>query len=455
MLSPVTFHMAARYAVDEQNLDDETRTFLYKTWGCARKVYNLYVNWYYSVLEKAGYQNGDQIPKPKIPEVTVFKNQKEFSYLKEVDSLALANVNMHFKNAVKRFVEKSDHVTYTKRAIRRDESGTEKLSFRGLKGMPKFHSKAAGCFSYTTNNQQKKENNNLKNDTIRLEGDILYLPKIHHGIPLLIHRPMPEDAVIGNATVSKDGDGEIYVSIEYSYTREMDMDIRSAASNDDKGILENLRFLGLDYSQTDFYADSEGRKANYPHYYRKSEEKLARMQKQLARMKKGSSNYEKQLAKIRRLHTRIANQRKDFLQKLSTRLVEEFDVIVVEDIDLRAMGSSLSLGKNLHDNGFGMFREMLAYKLERKGSFLIKVDRFYASSQTCHCCGNKNPTVKNMDIRFWTCPVCGYSFDRDYNAAINIREEGKRVFLEYVRMKLSEKESAEKRSQNRKKKKAA
>ena len=381
MLSPVTFHMAAKYTVDEKKLDDKTRTFLYKTWGCARKVYNLYVDWYYSELEKSGYQSGDNIPKLKIPEVTAFKKQEAFSYLKEVDSLALANVKINFTDAVKRYEDKSDHTTYTKRALRRNESGTEKLTFRGLKGMPKFHSKAAGCFSYTTNNQLKSDSNKLKNDTIRFEGNVLHLPKMDKGLPLLMHRPMPEDAVIGNVTVAKGGDNQIYVSIEYSYTKAIEMDIRNAASNDDRTILDNLTFLGLDYSQEDFYVDSEGRKANYPHYYRESEEKLARMQKKLSRMDKDSSNYKKQLAKIRKLHTRIANQRKDFLQKLSTKLVDEFDVIVVEDIDLRAMGASLKLGKNLHDNGFGMFREMLAYKLERKGSFLI--NGVFAESVEC------------------------------------------------------------------------
>ena len=133
----------------------------------------------------------------------------------------------------------------------------------------------------------------------------------------------------------------------------------------------------------------------------------------------------------------------------------KYDVIVVEDIDLRAMGQALKLGKNLHDNGFGMFREMLAYKLERKGSFLIKTDRFYASSQICHCCGEKNSKIKNLDIRFWTCPHCGSSFDRDYNAAINIREEGKRICLEYIRNRLKEIETAAVKSANRKKKKKA
>ena len=123
---------------------------------------------------------------------------------------------------------------------------------------------------------------------------------------------------------------------------------------------ENLTFLGLDYSQNDFYVDSNGKKANYPHYYKKSEEKLGKLQARLAKKQKGSSNYTKLQAKIQKLHAKIKNQRNDFLQQESTRLVRKYDVIAVEDIDLQAMGRALKLGKNLHDNGFGMFRTMLA-----------------------------------------------------------------------------------------------
>lgn len=446
---PVTLHMAAKYAVDENALDEETREFFYKTWGCTRKVYNLYVDIYYQELEKAGYQYGDNIPKIKIPEVSSFKKQEQYAYLKEVDSLALANAKLNFEDAVRRFEEQKDHTAYTKRALRRNESGTEALSFKGLKGMPKFHSKSAGCYSYTTNNQVSTKENNLKNDTIRLEGSCLKLPKIKKPVRLIMHRLLPENAVIGNVTISKDGDGRIYASISYSYVTATNMDIRNAAADNDASIIESLRFLGLDYSQKDFYVDSEGRKANYPHYYKKSEERLARMQARLSKMAKDSNNYRKQLSKIRKLSAKIANQRKDFLQKLSTELVSKYDVIVVEDIDLRAMGQSLKLGKNLHDNGFGMFRDMLTYKLERKGSFLIKVDKFYASSQICHCCGYKNPAVKDMSVRFWTCPVCGHSFGRDENAAVNIEKEGKRIFLEYIQSKISEEELAQKRANAR------
>ena len=131
----------------------------------------------------------------------------------------------------------------------------------------------------------------------------------------MIHRRMPANAVIGNVTVSMDTDGRFFASIEYSYILEMDMELRTAALTGDQNILGRPSFIGLDYSQPDFYVDSEGRKANYPHYYRQSEEKLARLQRQVSHMKEGSQNIQKQLRKIRKLHTRIKNQRLYFVRK--------------------------------------------------------------------------------------------------------------------------------------------
>lgn len=276
---------------------------------------------------------------------------------------------------------------------------------------------------------------------------MLYLPKIKEGIELIIDRPLRDGAVIGNVTISMDTDGELYASIEYSYTIEMDITLREAAANNDTSVLENLRFLGLDYSQQDFYVDSEGRRANYPHFYRQSEEKLAKLQKQLSRMQYGSENYKKKQKQIMKLHKKIRNQRKDFIEKLSTKLVEEYDVIVVEDINLRAMGQALHLAKNLHDNGFGMFRDALARKLERKGSILVKTDRWYPSSKTCHICGYKNEDLQLSD-REWTCPQCGTHHGRDENAAVNIREEGMRIFPEFYAAWLTEDALSKQRAAN-------
>ena len=446
---------AVKYAVDMKSLHEETLQFLMQCFGCARKVYNLYVDFLYQKLEKEGYINGDELPALKLPEVSSFK--KIYPYLKKADSLALSNAKIDFEDAVKRYNKQSDHMTYTKRAKQRAESGTEPLTFRGLAGMPKFHARAKGHFSYTTNCQYPNEKNSLVKPTIRLEGNVLFVPKIKKGIKLFVHRKLPENAVIKNVTLSMNPAGQIFIAIGYNREIEIDLHIRETALSGDMDKINTLKFLGLDYSQPYFYVDSEGRKANYPKFYRESEEKLARYQKQLSQMEKGSKNYEKKLRQIQKLHIHIANQRKDFLHKLSRKLVNTYDVIVVEDINLRAMGQALRLAKNLHDNGFGMFRDFLSYKLERKGSVLVKVGRFFASTKTCNVCGEKNPAIV-LGVDEWICPHCGTHHLRDDNAAVNIREEGKKIFSSFYSQWLEEeektKERAEKRSASRKKKKS-
>ena len=456
MLTPVIMHKANKYAIDPSSLDDASRTYQMKNYGCSRKVHNLYVDFLYNKLEELNYQPGELIPDIKLPLITDFK--KQYPYLKEVDSLGLANAKLDFEKSIKRYNEDCDHTSYTKRALRRDRSGTEPLSFRGLKGMPKFHSKANGDFSYTTNCQYPSESNRRTRPTVRLEGNLLYFPKCKKPVKLILHRPLPKDAVIKNVTFSMDTDGMFYASIGYTYVVMMDMNLRTAVLNDDKEVLDSLSYLGLDYSQDDFYVDNEGRKANYPHYYRQSEEKLAKLQHELSKMEKDSNNYKKQQDKIARLHKKIRNQRKDFVTKKAVSLAREYDVVIVEDINLRAMGECLKLGKNLHDNGFGMFRNVLSRKLEEKGSVLVKIDKWYPSTQTCHCCGYVNKEL-TMSDRDWTCPECGTHHDRDENAAINIQTEGKRIFPDYFREWLKKDKAsrarAEALSNARKRKKAA
>ena len=187
--------------------------------------------------------------------------------------------------------------------------------------------------------------------------------------------------------------------------------------------------------------DSEGRTANYPHFYRKSEAKLAREQKKLSRMTKGSANYQKQLKRVQKTAKKIRNQRKDFVNKEALKLSREYDAVAVENLALRSLSGSLRLGKNLHDNGFGMFRTRLESKLRDKGSVLVRIDKYYPSTKTCHCCGAHNPEIK-LGILSWTCPECGANLDRDVNAAINIRNEGKRIFADYYRAVLEKEEKA-------------
>ncbi len=428
-MGQILLHKAEKYSVDMGALSDQTKTFLLKNFGCARKVYNLYVSILYETLGAIDYQRGQKLPEIKYPEISDFK--KKFPYLKEADSLGLSNAKIGFENAIKRYNELFDHVSHTKGVIRKANAGTEPLSFVGLKGMPRYHSKVRGDFSYKTNCQYPDANNNLKRPTIRLDEGMLHVPKVPEDIRLVMHRPLPDGVRIGNVTLSMDCKGKMYAAIEYSYYCQVDGSLREAVASGCPFDISGLKILGLDYSQEHFYVDNNGETGDYPHFYRKSEAKLAKLQKELSRMKKGSSNYGKKLAQIKKLHAKIRNQRRDFLNKLSTKLVQKYDVIAVEDIDLRAMGQTLKLGKNLHDNGFGMFREMLSYKLEAKGSVLVKVDRMFPSTKRCNACGTVNNAVV-LGVKKWTCPSCGVSHDRDQNAAKNIRDEAIRILPEYM-----------------------
>lgn len=184
--------------------------------------------------------------------------------------------------------------------------------------------------------------------------------------------------------------------------------------------------IGLDYSSPHFYIDNNGKSADYPRFYRKSEGKLAIEQRKLSKMVRGSANYRAQKQRVVKIQEHIANQRKDFIHKLSTEIANRYDVVCVEDLNLHAQAQSLNFGKAVADNGFGMFRNLLEYKLFERGKYLVKVDKFYPSTKTCHCCGCKNNDITLKD-REWTCPNCNTHHDRDVNAAINIRNEGLRI----------------------------
>jgi len=170
---------------------------------------------------------------------------------------------------------------------------------------------------------------------------------------------------------------------------------------------------------------SDGTRADYPGYYRKGQEKLVREQRKLSRCKKGSRNYEKQRRRVAKCHRKIRNQRNDYQHKLSRQIADRYDAVAVEDIDMKAMSRGLHFGKSVMDNGFGAFRDKLTYKLEMKGKRLIKVDRFYPSSKRCSCCGQVKKEL-GLGERIYACS-CGMRMDRDINAAINIREEGRRL----------------------------
>lgn len=351
----------------------EQQVLLQKTFGCCRKVWNL------MLADKITYY---KIHKTML-QTTPATYKTQYPFLREVDSLALANVQLNLQRAYKRFFE--------------DKSV----------GFPKFKSKHHSKKSYTTNNQK---------GTIQVLSDAIKLPKLGI-VKAKIHRTPPADYKLKSATVSQERDGTYYVSVLYEYKTDIQP-------------VETIQtHVGLDYKSDGLFVASDGNVANMPHFYRKSEKRLAKEQRKLSRKQKRSSNYEKQRIKIAKLSRHVANQRRDFLQKLSTEITNRYDLISVEDLNMKNMSQSLHLGKATMDNGYGMFLNMVAYKQETKGHYFIKVNRLFPSSQLCQC-GYKNPITKDLKMRTITCPVCNRTYDRDENAAINIDKEGYRLLLQ-------------------------
>lgn len=348
----------------------EQRTMLAKTFGCVRFIYNRMLS------DKIKHYEETKQKLNNTP--AQYKN--EFDWLKEVDSLALANAQMNLLTAYNNF-------------------------FKSPKtGFPKFKSKKSNRKSYTTN---------CVNGNISIADGYIKLPKVGF-VKLKQHRNIPIGYKLKSVTVSQTPSGKYYASVLFEYENQVQ-----------KQTL--LTFLGLDFSMHELYKDSNGNEPCYPRYYRQSEKKLAKEQRKLSKMQKGSRNRSKQRIKVAKLHEKVANQRKDFLHKQSRQIVDAYDCICIENLDMKAMAQSLNFGKSIADNGWGMFVTFLQYKLEEMGKQLVKVDKFFASSQTCNVCGYKNPETKNLSVRVWNCPECGAHHDRDINAAINIRNEGMRL----------------------------
>ena len=348
----------------------EQRTLFAKTFGCVRFIYNRMLSDKIAYYEKT---------KKKLNN-TPAQYKKEFEWLKEVDSLALANAQMNLQAAYNNFFRNPNV------------------------GFPKFKSRKSNRKSYTTN---------CVNGNIKLFDGYLVLPKVGK-IKVKQHREIPDGYQLKSVTVSQIPSGTYYASILFEYENQVQEQMPTT-------------FLGLDYSMRELYKDSNGNEPSYPRYYRQAEKKLAKEQRRLSKMQKGSKNREKQRLKLAKLHAKVANQRKDFLHKQSRQIANAYDCVCVESLNMKAMTQALNFGKSVSDNGWGMFTGFLKYKLEEMGKRFVKVDPFFASSQLCHVCGYKNANTKNLSIRQWDCPNCKTHHDRDVNAAINIRNEGMRL----------------------------
>jgi putative transposase len=310
--------------------------------------------------------------------ITPARYKLEFPWLKEVDSLALANVQLNLESAYRNFF--------------RDKSI----------GFPKYKSKHRGHNSYTTN---------LVNGNISLLEGYLKLPKLDR-VKVKQHRQVPVDYRLKSVTVSSTPSGKYYASILYEYN----IDIQSVKPES---------FIGLDYSMPELYVPSEGVMPDYPQPYRQSQEKLAREQRKLSHRRRGGKNREKQRLKVAKLHEKIANQRKDFLHKQSRKIANFYDVVCIEDLNMKGLAQSLNFGKSVSDNGWGMFTRMLDYKLSEQGKYLVRIDKWFPSSKKCSLCGVIKKEI-HLSERLYRCD-CGFVGCRDINSAINIKNEGMRM----------------------------
>ena len=360
----------------------EQKIMFAKTFGCCRKVYNLMLSEKIESYKTTG----------KFVAVTPAKYKKDFPYLKEVDSLALANVQLNLQSAFRNHFDRN----------RRKKTG-----------FPKFKSAKHSRKSYTTNNQ---------NGTVAIiDNRYIRLPKTGK-VRAVIHRVPGTDWKLKSATVSCSSDDRYYVSVLFEYEN-------SASTY----VVDENNAIGMDYASDGLYVDDKGNIGTNHKFYRESHKKLAKEQRKLSRKKgsrKGedkSHNYLKQQRKVNRIHTHIANQRKDNLHKISAEIANQYDIVCVENLNMRNMSNrGFGNGKATLDNGYGMFLDMLEYKLANRGKYLVKVDRWYPSSQICHCCGKRHPEMKDLRIRTMRCE-CGYVMDRDRNAAMNIKKEGLRI----------------------------
>lgn len=343
-----------------------------KTFGCTRFVYN-----YFLSKRKEIYESESR--NMRFPECSreLTKLKQQLEWLKEPDKCALQNTLKDLDKAYCNFFEHQEY------------------------GYPKFKSKKVHRKSYRTNSCLGSMN---KTPTIEFVEMRIKLPKI--GWVKTRDKRNPEGRIL-NAIITQEPSGKFFVSL-------------CCTDIEEKPLHSTNEQIGLDLGLKNYCITSNGDKYHNPAYFQKSLNKLARLQRELSRKSSFGSNHERARIKVARQYEKISNQRKDYLQKLSTKLIRENDLIAIEDLKVTSLLQNSSIARDISDASWYSFKRQLEYKARWYGRQLYKVNTFYPSSQICHVCGHRYRTAKDLHIREWNCPKCGEFNDRDVNAAINI-----------------------------------
>ena len=356
--------------------------------GCSRKMYNLLLNWWISAYNEYKTKG---TPIGTLPQPTFFKKQEEYSYLKDCDSVALATARINLNRALDNFFK-------SKKGKRKGK----KVQF------PKFKKKGKCKDSYSTFNNY---------GCIKITDSYISLPKIGK-VKIVLHRPY--EGIIKSVHVSCTKSKHYYVSLVCETSDE--------ATVINVSHINNLNVVGLDMSLSQFVVSSnkdDNTKTKYVRLFRKNEKRLARLCRNISKKKfignQSSNNRLKAQLRYAKLSEHISNQRKDYCIKEALYYATHYDVIVLEDLNMQSMSRSLHLGKSVDDLGFGIFKSWFSHECKKHDSIIMFADKYFASSKTCFECGAKNDLLKLSD-REWVCPHCGAIIDRDYNAALNLRD---------------------------------